>query len=486
VSGVGNSNSGNDSNGDGGNEPGTRGARWLEGQAAPGAQALRRALDEAAGDEGATAFARQRVWNRVQVPWAGEPPAAPEPAPARWPARLGLTALAAASAVALVLGGLYLAPRLLPAPQVTVAPPTTVAPGTRPDVVPLPPPASIALTTGPGERAERRLARGVAVALSPRSALIPGDDSAPPEVKVGRVRFQVPHQAPGRRYVVRAGGYQVVVLGTTFDVAVEEAGVGVYVASGVVAVEDAASGRQLARLEPGMRWASDPEPARAERAPPASRRLSAALRAPAVRDPQQRRALDEAEAARRGGDPQAALARYRRLYAGGGPQAEVALYEMAVIQAEDLHDWRQALDTWDRYRQQHPAGLLRPEADLSVIEALTRLGAEARALAEARAFLARHPASERRAEVARVAGDIQRRRGDCRSAIASYDIAAGARQGTPDVDDASFHRAACLAWLGDARAPAAARDYLSRFPFGRHAAEVQRLLAGAKVDPGGQ
>jgi outer membrane protein assembly factor BamD (BamD/ComL family) len=205
-----------------------------------------------------------------------------------------------------------------------------------------------------------------------------------------------------------------------------------------------------------------------------------------VRDPQQRRALDEAEAARRGGDPQAALARYQRMVAEGGPQAEVALYEMAVIQGEDLHDWRQALDTWGRYRQQHPAGLLRPEADISVIEALTRLGDQPRALAEARAFLDRHPASERRAEVARIAGDIQRRRGDCRAAIAFYDLAARARQSTPDVDDATFHRAACLAWLGDGRAQAAARDYLSRFPFGRHAAEVQRLLAGAKVDPGGQ
>jgi hypothetical protein len=476
-------------NGGGKQDDGVAGGRWLEGQAAPAAQALRQALEEAAaeasGETGATAFARQRVWNRVQVPWAGEPPPAPDQPASRWPARLGLTALTAAAAVALVLGGLYLAPHLAQRPPVvTVTAPAPLS-GPRPEVVTLPPPASIALTTGPGERAERRLARGVAVALSPRSALIPGDDSAAPEVKVGRVRFQVPHQAPGRRYVVRAGSYQVVVLGTTFDVAVEEAGVGVSVSSGVVAVEDAASGRQLARLEPGMRWASEPEPARGERVSPA-RRGSVALPAPAVRDPQQRRALDEAEAARRGGDPQAALARYQRLVAEGGPQAEVALYEIAVIQAHDLHDWRRALDTWGRYRQQHPRGLLRPEADISVIEALTRVGDQPRALAEARSFLDRHPASERRAEVARVAGDIQRRRGDCRSAIGFYDIAARARPNTPDVDDATFHRAACLAWLGDGRAQAAARDYLSRFPFGRHAAGVQRLLAGAKVDPGGQ
>ena len=104
---------------------------------------------------------------------------------------------------------------------------------------------------------------------------------------------------------------------------------------------------------------------------------------------------------------------YRRMLAAGGPLAEIAQYEIGVIEDEDLRDPRQAVATWDRYRTRYPGGLLRTEADLSVIEALSRTGEQGRALAEAREFLARHPNSERRSEVARLAGDLTRERGDC-------------------------------------------------------------------------
>jgi ferric-dicitrate binding protein FerR (iron transport regulator) len=214
-------------------KPGGETSRWLEGAQTPAAQALRQALDDGPLDD--DPFARQRVWNRVQVPWAGE--AAPPSARRRrlWPVLVPVLALSGVAAAAL-LGGR----RLMTPPQLASTPVSSPA---LPDVVALPPPATIALTTGPDEEARHRLARGVSVELAPRSALIPGDDVMPPEVKVGRIRFSVPHQAPGRRYAVRAGGYQVLVLGTTFDVAVEDAGVGVSVSSGVVAIEDAGSGR---------------------------------------------------------------------------------------------------------------------------------------------------------------------------------------------------------------------------------------------------
>jgi hypothetical protein len=84
--------------------------------------------------------------------------------------------------------------------------------------------------------------------------------------------------------------------------------------------------------------------------------------------------------------------------------------------------------------------------------------------------------------VARVAGDLSRTHGDCKTAVGFYETAARARGESATADDASFHRAACLAALGDARAAAAAREYLARFPLGRHAVDVQRLLAGGKVD----
>ena len=327
-----------------------------------------------------------------------------------------------------------------------------------------------------------RLARGVDAELQPRTALVPGDEQAPPEVRVGRVRFSVPHQPPGRRYSVRAGAFEVVVLGTTFDVAVEASGVGVSVASGTVEVREAGSPRLLARLTPGEAWSSEAE------APAPAPRPSARLRKPpprrvaAVAGREAERSLDQAGELRRR-DPRRALAMYRRMLAAGGPLAEIAQYEIGVIEDEDLRNPRQAVATWDRYRARYPGGLLRTEADLSVIEALSRTGDQARALVEARDFLQRHPNSERRSEVARLAGDLARERGDCAAAVALYDQALSSRPATDDADDASFHRAACLARAGDARGSAGLRAYLKRFPLGRHAGEAQRLLSGRSVPP---
>jgi ferric-dicitrate binding protein FerR (iron transport regulator) len=473
--------------GGGGDSGGRPGSRWLDGAGPAGAQALRQALDEAAADsaehaDDEQAFAHQRIWNRVQAPWFGTRggPGGPRRGWLR-PFLVGAGVMAAAAAGVLVLGTGVLDDR-----QPTVA--TVSPPAAPPEVQPLPAraPAGGALTTGPGERVRHRLVRGVDAELSPRTALVPGDEQAPPEVRVGRVRFSVPHQPPGQRYSVRAGAFEVVVLGTVFDVAVEASGVGVSVSNGTVEVREAGSPRTLARLTPGEQWSSEVEaPATPPAALPAPR-ASAPLRKPqphprrvaAVAGREAERTLDQAGELRRR-DPRRALAMYRRMLAAGGPLAEIAQYEIGVIEDEDLRDPRQAVVTWDRYRTRYPGGLLRTEADLSVIEALSRTGERGRALAEAREFLTRHPNSERRSEVARLAGDLTRERGDCAGAIALYDQALSSRPATDDADDASFHRAACLGRAGDARGSAGLREYLKRFPLGRHAGEAQRLLSGA-------
>jgi len=417
--------------------------RWLDDAADPGRRAVRQALDEA-GAPGEDQLSRQRVWAGVHTPWAAA-------RSRRWPL---VTAAAAGLAALMVLAGLQLFPR-------------------RDRVVSAP---ELAPVTGSGTievSGRQRLAGGVDAELAPRAALVPGDDGTPPQVKRGRVRFSVPHQPPGRRYAVQAGAYRITVLGTVFDVSVDDAAVHVSVSSGVVQIDDAVSGQRLERVAAGEEWSSlAPPPQRAPEPAPAAR-LTPPRRAPAPPDPAATNALAEAREARRTGQPQRALALYQRLVGEGGPLAESALFEMAAIEYEDLHDPDRALATWQRYRDRHPRGLLRAEADLSVIEVLARVGHEGRALDEARAFLARYPRSERRAEVARVAGDLARNRGDCRAAVALYEQA-GASAAGRDADDAAFGRASCLRTLGDAGAAAALDDYRRRFPGGRHAADAAR------------
>ena len=162
-------------------------------------RALRQALDEARpGPEGGR-FARQRVWGRVQSPWwdgSGKLFAARRRRGlGRWLAPLlagaGVASVAAVGAGD-VSGGLRAA-----APTRTRARrragPVGVGVGDRDPAAA----AASPLTTGPGERVRHRLARGVDVELRPRTAVLPGDAQTPPEVRVGRVRFSVPHQPPG-------------------------------------------------------------------------------------------------------------------------------------------------------------------------------------------------------------------------------------------------------------------------------------------------
>jgi len=234
--------------------------------------------------------------------------------------------------------------------------------------------------------------------------------------------------------------------------------------SGVVEIESLATGQHVARLEPGQRWSSGA---------PASGEIAA--RAPRAAPVGPAALLAAARRARRAGDARGALALYGRLARTGGALAESAQYEMASIEDQELRDPARALRAWERYRDQHPRGVLRAEADLSIVEMLTRLGQEARALDEARRFLRRNPDSERRAEVARVAGDLARARGDCAAALAFYDQAAAARPSAADADDAAFGRAGCLVALRDARAADGVRAYLDRYPRGRHAGEAGRL-----------
>src|SRR5262249_35026233 len=158
---------------------------------------------------------------------------------------------------------------------------------------------------------------------------------------------------------------------------------------------------------------------------------------------------------------------YRSLAQGTGPSAENASYEIGKVLNEKMGQPQSAVAAWRHYRAAHPDGILRVEADVSIIETLARTGDGDEALSEARDCLRRRPASERRAEISRLAGDLYRARGDCRHAIATYQITLGASRPRDAVEAATFHRADCLVRLGDAGGVEAARAYLHTYPNGK-------------------
>ena len=87
--------------------------RWLGEAADPARRAVRAALDDDCNPD--TALAKQRVWNRVQAPWAGQPHGR------RWWAPLLVMAGAAAVAAA-VFGATHLFRS--PAPVARIVPRT--------------------------------------------------------------------------------------------------------------------------------------------------------------------------------------------------------------------------------------------------------------------------------------------------------------------------------------------------------------------------
>ena len=124
----------------------------------------------------------------------------------------------------------------------------------------------------------------------------------------------------------------------------------------------------------------------------ASRRKATVHRPPPIKAAgSTNRGLQNAEAALQAGDTSKAIEILTHTAAGTGPAAENAAYELGRITRYNLNRPRQAVALWDKYRTRFPSGLLRTEADLSIVDTLSTLGDVRAALAEADGFLARHP-----------------------------------------------------------------------------------------------
>ena len=482
--------------------------RWPDGPDEVSAE-LRRALDEAAL-RGPDDMTLRRGWSAVAVPVL----------PARTRRGFWFAGGVATTAALVLAGSFWLWPRA-----------TELASSGH-----LKAPARSESALAPGAR--RLTLEGGVEAVLGRSSVMRLEDGAP-RIEVGEVRFSVPHRQPGHPFVVRAEGYRVVVVGTRFGINVDGKAdtkadgkadtktdgtkpVAVDVDEGIVEVWDAATQRRLARLTPGESWQSPevaaeapPGPAAGEPAPvpsapastiatpsttrslrhagrhPAARTLALASPGESATSPERATSPAEAptaesvaaRAALASGDAPRALQLYRALAQGTGPSAENASYEIGKILNEKLGQPANAVAAWRHYRSANPEGILRAEADVSIIETLARTGDTDEALSEANDFLRRRPDSERRAEIARLAGDLYRARGDCRHALAAYQITLGASRPRDAVEAATFHRAACLVHLGDAGGADAARAYLRAYPSGKFRGEATALVSGGGSAP---
>jgi ferric-dicitrate binding protein FerR (iron transport regulator) len=364
-----------------------------------------KAARERTGDE----VARRRVWARIEGLPSGKD------LPVRRARSLALPALTGALVAVGVVAVLWMVPATRPtrspvaakrmAPAVASASqPVLVAPQVASQVLPATP-----VRTGRGEKARVALVGGAGVELDANSVLS-WDAERRPAVERGQARFEVPHQAPGTRFAVSAGPYVISVVGTKFHVGVGDDRVSVEVEEGVVEVW---RGARSVRLVEGDSWAG---PIRGLASPTVERRPSAgtSVRRTSLVDSTVRAEngpanveLTAARIALSEGRPEDALAMLTHCSKGVGPAAENAAYEMGRVLRDGLHRPRAAVAAWVSYRTRFPKGLLRAEADLSILETLARVGDKAAALSEAEAFLARYPNSERRDEVAKLAARVR-------------------------------------------------------------------------------
>lgn len=168
------------------------------------------------------------------------------------------------------------------------------------------------------------------------------------------------------------------------------------------------------------------------------------------------------------------------------PSAPPAKITEAGLIAEALSDLRQqndpraALATLDRYAQAFPHGVLETEAQRTRVEAVIQLGdlKTALALLEGKAALSDPLGPDlllTRAELRAAAGRFREALADFNTVV---DSAAGPHVAGGD-ERALYGRAVCLGRLAqDERARIDLHAYQKRFPNGRFAAEVQRLLTG--------
>ena len=408
----------------------------------------------------------------------------------------------------------------------------TSLPASRPSQtppVPTPLTASIRLGTLPASLPAGRVdLAGQAMAVLTADAVASGRAQAGNTEVVlskGSIELHVLPRASGRQFAVNAGPYRFTVVGTAFTVSQTGSRVELVVSEGTVAVWRGT--RHLATVAAGAEWAADLKPgassdvrlqtprtqdvqpspvARAESlplvlsalSPPPATPVPAAARFPAraatptvVYSPVVPVAVAAAPTAHAAtptapvaahrdcgqfaASPRDALTCYQDQAVQSGLAGETAQYEVARLWRDSLGEPERALAAFQTQRSRFPNGVLRTEADLSIIELLPRLDRHADALAESELFLRAHPQAERRGEIHLLRGNIFRE--VLRDLVhAEREYARAAEAGGRVGDDGRFLHAVCLEALG--RVDEARKDYQAYLlqAEGAHTREVKNRL----------
>jgi tetratricopeptide (TPR) repeat protein len=164
---------------------------------------------------------------------------------------------------------------------------------------------------------------------------------------------------------------------------------------------------------------------------------------------------------------------------------EAGLVAEALSDLRQLNDPRAALATLDRYGQAFPHGVLETEALRTRAEAVIRLGDLRTALALLESASALPDALG--ADLLLTRAELRASAGRFREALMDFDRVldrAAGPLGEGGDERALYGRAVCLGHLSqDERARVDLLVYQQRFPKGRFASEVQRLLAGPAPSP---
>jgi hypothetical protein len=312
----------------------------------------------------------------------------------------------------------------------------------------------------------------------------------------GTIELHVTPQAPGHHLSVTVGRYRFTVVGTVFTLSRSQARLELQVREGAVAV--ARGTRRLAIVRAGGSWNAVDEQTTPVSAPPLpkSRSAEAPLGPPAPVFPAPSPVPSVGEQPTPAQTPSAnkspdqdcrqlaanhrtqdAMACYEQQAMRNGLAGETAAYQLARLWRDALGQPERALAAFESQRSRFPSGVLRREAELSIIELLPRLGRHAEALADSQHFLTAYPDDERKGELHLLRGNIYREAiHDLDHAQREYALGANAKGRVGD--DSRFFHAVCLEALrrtGEARR--AYQSYLGQHG-AVHAAEAERRLAG--------